>query len=137
MHFIFQKHSLTNSPSFFLPSIYPECSTISVTSFPSTTLDFICSGTGLSTKSPSSPVGTEMLMLLDLLVMISITSMQSFERYTWPESVVSTWMVGMEPMIWTSNEGDEVIEKEDTAESSTTEVFLHPAASCISYMHMR
>lgn len=120
----------------FLLSIYPECSTISVTSFPSIILDFICSGNGLSTKSPSSPVGTEMLMLLDLLVTISTTSIQSFERYTWPESVVSIWMVGMEPMIWTSKEGDEVIEKEDTAVSRTTDVFLHPAASYQLYAYV-
>lgn len=29
-------------------------------------------------------------------------------------------------MIWTSNEGDEVMDKEDTAESRTRDVFLHP-----------
>lgn len=67
-------------------------------------------------------------MLLHLLVMISITCIHSFERYTWPESVVSIWMVGIDPMIWTSKEGDEVMDNEDTAESRTRDVFLHPTA---------
>lgn len=65
-------------------------------------------------------------MLLHLLVMISITCIHSFERYTWPESVVSIWMVGIDPMIWTSKEGDDVMDNEDTAESRTRDVFLHP-----------
>ncbi len=56
---------------------HPACSTISVTSFPLTTRLFICSGTGLSSKSPSSPVGTEILIELVLLVMISTTSIQA------------------------------------------------------------
>lgn len=39
---------------------------------------------------------------------------------------MSIWMVGIDPTIWTSNEGDEVMDKEDTAESRTRDVFLHP-----------
>lgn len=68
-------------------------------------------------------------MLLHLLVMISITCIHSFERYTWPESVVSIWMVGIDPMIWTSKEGDDVMDNEDTAESRTRDVFLHPTTN--------
>jgi hypothetical protein len=52
--------------------------------------------------------------------------MQAWERYTCPESVVSTWIVGTDPVICTSKDGDEVMESEDSAESRTSDVFLHP-----------
>lgn len=72
-------------------------------------------------------------MLLHLLVMISITCIHSFERYTWPESVVSIWMVGIDPMIWTSKEGDDVMDNEDTAESRTRDVFLHSTTKLLFF----
>jgi hypothetical protein len=67
-----------------------------------------------------------MLILLVLEVMISTMSMHSFERYTCPESVVSIWTVGTVPVIWTSKDGDEVIDSDETALSMTSAVFLHP-----------
>lgn len=105
---------------------YPACSTISETTLPSLMTLLICSGNGFSLKSPSSPTGTEMLILLVLDVMISTVCMHSFERYTAPESVVSIWTVGTVPVICTSKDGEEVMDREETAESMTRAVFLHP-----------
>jgi hypothetical protein len=44
------------------------------------------------------------------------------ERKTWPESVESIWIIGAVPVTCTVNEGDEVIEMEETTESTRTAV---------------
>ena len=69
-----------------------------------------------------------MLILLVLEVMISTVSAHAWDRYTEPESVVSICTVGTDPVTCTSKDGDDVIDKDDTAESITIAVFLQPTA---------
>lgn len=69
-----------------------------------------------------------MLMLLVFEVMISTVSAHAWDRYTDPESVVSICTVGTDPVTCTSNEGDDVMDSDDTAESITIAVFLQPTA---------
>lgn len=111
--------------------LQPECSTIEVINFPPLTTVLSCSGTARSTNSPSSSLsgsGKETLIALDLEVMISVApSRHSFERYTWPESVVSMVTVGVRPRIWMLNDGEDVTLTEDTTESNRIDVLVHPA----------
>lgn len=62
-------------------------------------------------------------MALHFAVVISVER-QSFERYSVPESVESSWTVGAEPVICSWNEGELVTETEEITDSTNTLVFV-------------
>lgn len=76
-----QAHPSHKNPLESQPTRYPECSTTLVTNLPPLITVFNCSGTALSSNTPSSSpsTGSETLMLELLAVTIS-TSKLSFER---------------------------------------------------------
>lgn len=94
-----------------------------VTSFPSLITVFNISGTGCSSNTPSSSPSTGKLTLMALHLAVVISALRlSLERYSWPESVESIWIMGAVPVTWTVKEGEDVMEIEATTDSTRTEV---------------